>query len=221
MGRTRLSEPTVCTKGKFITLEGGEGAGKSTQVKRLVAMLTAAGKDCLATREPGGAPAAEEIRRLLVEGAVDRWQPMSEVLLHNAARIEHLTATVQPALDAGKIVVSDRFSDSTLAYQGFGHGLDTAAITNLHWLLYKDFKPDLTLALDLPLEESMKRARACNNGEDRYERMGKNFHERLRCGFLEIAEAEPARCVLIDATGDEESVHERIMVALRERLELP
>ena len=210
----------VSTGGKFITLEGGEGTGKSTQIARLASALMAVGINCVQTREPGGAPGAEEIRRLLVEGAVDRWQPMSEVLLHNAARIEHLETTVKPALASGQWVVCDRFFDSTLAYQGYGHGLDTAAIANLHWLLYKDFKPDLTLVLDLRLEEGLKRAAGRAQGEDRYERMGKDFHERLRRGFLEIAEAEPGRCAVVDASGDEETVHERIMAVVRERLPL-
>ena len=220
MGRVRLNVPAIATPGKFITLEGGEGAGKSTQVQRLVATMSAAGLKCIATREPGGAPAAEEIRRLLVEGAVDRWQPMSEVLLHNAARIEHLAATVHPALEGGSWVICDRFFDSTLAYQGYGHGLDTAAIANLHWLLYKDFKPDLTLVLDLDLQEGLKRASGRSGGEDRYERMGKDFHTRLRRGFLEIAEVEPERCAVIDATGSEEAVHERIIATVRDRLKI-
>ncbi len=214
-----MSVPAAAkTVGKFITLEGGEGAGKSTQIARLASALKAVGMDCVQTREPGGAPGAEEIRRLLVEGPVDRWQPMSEVLLHNAARIEHLEATVKPALVAGAWVVCDRFFDSTLAYQGYGHGLDASAIANLHWLLYKDFKPDLTLVLDLELEEGLKRAEGRAGAEDRYERMGKDFHERLRRGFLEIANAEPGRCAVIDADGDEKTVHERIMTVVRERL---
>jgi len=219
-----LNAPAVTSNGKFITLEGGEGAGKSTQIARLAAALKAAGVNCIQTREPGGAPGAEEVRKLLVEGAVDRWQPMSEVLLHNAARIEHVETMVKPALAAGQWVLCDRFADSTLAYQGYGHGLDVAAIANLHWLLYKDFKPDLTLVLDLPLEEGLKRAHARaggqSGGEDRYERMGKDFHERLRRGFLDIAEAEPARCAVIDAGGDEETVHGAIMAVVRERIAL-
>ncbi len=219
-----MNAPAVTSSGKFITLEGGEGAGKSTQIARLAAALKAAGIHHIQTREPGGAPGAEEVRKLLVEGAVDRWQPMSEVLLHNAARIEHLETTVKPALAAGQWVLCDRFADSTLAYQGYGHGLDVSAIANLHWLLYKDFKPDLTLILDLPLEEGLKRAHARlkngADGEDRYERMGKDFHERLRRGFLDIAEAEPARCAVIDASGDEESVHGAIMAVVRERTPL-
>ena len=213
-----MTAPAIAETGKFITFEGGEGTGKSTQLKRLVAALTAMGIRCQATREPGGAPGAEEIRELLVQGAVDRWQPMSEVLLHNAARIEHLSYTVKPALSDGTWVVCDRFFDSTLAYQGYGHGLDTADIANLHWLLYKDFKPDLTLVLDISMEEGLQRAKDRGDGEDRYERMGIDFHERLRQGFLEIAAAEPTRCTVVDASGSEEAVHERVLSAVRERL---
>lgn len=215
-----MSLPAPAQTGKFITFEGGEGVGKSTQLKRLAAALEAAGIRCIATREPGGAPAAEEIRRLLVEGTVERWQPMSEVLLHNAARIEHLKTTVHPALDAGTWVVCDRFTDSTLAYQGFGHGIDTSAIANLHWLLYRDFKPDLTLILDMDLDAGLARAGERADGEDRYERMGHAFHKRLRAGFLEIARVEPERCVVIDAQGDVETVHGRVMAAVSDRLQI-
>ncbi len=217
-----MNVPAPAKAGKFITFEGGEGVGKSTQVKRLAAALEAAGTRCIVTRDPGGAPAAEAIRHLLVKGKTARWQPMSEVLLHNAARIEHLAATVRPALETGTWVVCDRFTDSTLAYQGFGHGLDTAAITNLHWLLYKDFKPDLTLILDLDLDAGLARAgsRANGDGEDRYERMGRAFHERLRQGFLEIAGAEPERCTVVDAAGDVETVHARIMAVVCDRLQI-
>lgn len=213
-----MNVPVAASAGKFITFEGGEGVGKSTQVQRLAAALEAAGTPCVATREPGGAPAAEEIRNLLVQGDTKRWQPMSEVLLHNAARIEHLAATVKPALDAGTWVICDRFTDSTLAYQGYGHGVDASAIANLHWLLYRDFKPDLTLILDMDLDQGLARAGSREDTEDRYERMGREFHERLRKGFLEIAEAEPDRCAVVDAAGDVESVHARIMQVVSERL---
>jgi len=208
----------AASAGKFITFEGGEGVGKSTQVQRIAAALEATGTPCMTTREPGGAPAAEEIRSLLVNGATERWQPMSEVLLHNAARIEHLAATVKPALEAGTWVICDRFTDSTLAYQGYGHGVDASAIANLHWLLYGDFAPDLTLILDMDLDAGLTRAGSRDDTEDRYERMGRPFHERLRQGFLEIAAAEPKRCAVIDAAGDVETVHARVMQVVSERL---
>ena len=172
--------PISRATGTFITLEGGEGVGKSTQTKRLIATLLTAGHECVATREPGGSRASEEIRPLLVEGAADRWQPMTEVLLHNAARIEHLVETIKPTLANGKIVVCDRYLDSTMAYQGYGHQLDTASIANLHWVLYKDFVPDLTLVLDLPPGEGLERARIRSGGKERYESMSKDFHNRKR-----------------------------------------
>ncbi|MDD9877654.1 MAG: dTMP kinase [Magnetovibrio sp.] len=204
--------------GRFITFEGGEGAGKSTQVSRLAAALGSAGKTVVSTREPGGSEAAEEIRRLLVSGAVDRWQPDTEALLHNAARVEHVAGVVRPALGAGKWVISDRFHDSTLAYQGYGHGLDPDRVAALHALIFGDFRPDLTLILDLPVADGLARTQGRDGAEDRYERMSRDFHERLREGFLAIARAEPDRCVVIDATADEDSVHARVLAVVEERL---
>lgn len=210
-------------QGRFITFEGGEGAGKSTQVKRLAARLAAAGVDVLTTREPGGAPGAEEIRKLLVDGAVGRWQAMTEALLHYAARREHLDATVLPALAGGRWVLCDRFADSTMAYQGYGHGLGREAILRLHALVVPDAKPDLTLILDLDVEAGLVRAKGRAGGEDRYERMDRAFHERLRDGFREIAEREPERCAMIDAAADVDTVAARIAetVAARLKVKLP
>ena len=216
-----MNVPVPLASGTFITLEGGEGVGKSTQAKRLIATLSAAGHACVATREPGGSVGSEEIRRLLVDGTVDRWHPMTEALLHNAARVEHLEDTIKPALQSGKIVICDRYFDSTMAYQGYGHGLGAASIANLHWLLYNDFVPDLTLILSLPIDEGLKRAGKRGDGEDRYENMCENFHKRLISGFMEIARAEPDRCAVIDAIGDEDTVHSKIMQELRKRLKLP
>lgn len=205
-------------RGKFITFEGGEGAGKSTQVKRLAEALTQTGIDVLTTREPGGAPGAEEIRRLLVDGATGRWQPMTEALLHYAARREHLDATVIPALIDGRWVISDRFADSTMAYQGYGHGLGREAILRLHDVVGGDVQADLTLILDIDVANGLARARGRAGGEDRYERMEPAFHERLRDGFREIAQREPARCVIVDASGDEDAVHAAVKAVVIERL---
>jgi len=188
-------------RGKFITIEGGEGTGKSTQVRLLAKGLEAAGIDVLVTREPGGAPGAEEIRTLLVTGGTGRWSPMTEALLHYAARREHLDKTVLPALEAGRWVISDRFTDSTMAYQGYGHGLGRETVGTLHRLVVGDFAPDLTLILDMPVELGLSRAGNRAGGEDRYERMDKTFHERLRQGFKEIADRDRRRCVAIMATG--------------------
>lgn len=204
--------------GQFITFEGGEGAGKSTQVRLLADALERAGIEVVSTREPGGSAGAEAIRSLLVTGAVDRWDAHTEALLHTAARRDHLARTVWPALDRGAWVVCDRFADSTLAYQGYGHGLSKDFITGLTRLAVGDFKPDLTFVLDLTVEEGLRRAGGRGGAEDRYERMGTAFHERLRQGFLEIARNEPDRCAVIDASLAPEEVHQMVMRAVKGRL---
>ena len=210
------------SRGKFITLEGGEGTGKSTQARLLAANLERVGLVPVLTREPGGAPGAEEIRRLLVAGEPGRWTAMTEALLHSAARADHLDRLVRPALASGSWVVCDRFTDSTIAYQGFGHGLDPTRIVELNRIVTGDTVPDLTVILDLPVTEGLARAggreRADGSGEDRYERMDFDFHERLREGFLAIARAEPERCVVIDARAPEEEVAAAIAGAVEERL---
>ncbi len=207
--------------GRFITLEGGEGGGKSTQARRLAVMLESEAGEVLLTREPGGSPGAEQIRGLLVDGEVHRWDAITETLLHFAARRDHLVNTVQPALARGAWVISDRFADSTMAYQGFGHGVDRDAIAELYRICVGSLKPDLTLILDLPVEAGLERAAGRGGGEDRYERMDVAFHERLRQGFLEIARREPARCVVIDAARGEDGVHAQIIAAVRDRMALP
>ncbi len=178
-------------RGRFITIEGGEGGGKSTQIKRLARALETAGLAIVTTREPGGAPGAEQIRALLVQGAPDRWDPMTEVLLFAAARREHVARTIEPALTVGRWVISDRFADSTMAYQGYGRGIDRAALEALRRLAVGTLVPDLTLILDLPVETGLARARARAGAEQRFEAMDIAFHERLRQGFLAIAAAEP------------------------------
>ena len=206
------------SKGKFITFEGGEGTGKSTQVEILVEALRKAGHPSIPTREPGGSRGAEEIRTLLVNGETSRWTAMSEALLNYAARADHMDKTIKPALEKGAWVVSDRFSDSTLAYQGYGHGLELYRIKAMHEVTLGAFYPDLTLIFDLPLEIGLARAADRGDGEDRYERMGHDFHERLRKGFLEIAASEKERCVTIDASGDIEQTAGLVKAAVRERL---
>jgi len=202
--------------GRFITLEGGEGGGKSTQRDRLAARLEAAGFPVVATREPGGAPGAEAIRTLLVDGEPGRWDPLTETLLHVAARREHVVRTIAPALAAGRWVVSDRFLDSTMAYQGMGQGVGRGTIERLSALTLGELKPDLTLILDLPPETGLARAAARHGGEDRYERMDLAFHERLRDAFREIAALEPGRCRMIDATQDADAVEGTIWSAVTE-----
>ena len=206
--------------GRFITLEGGEGTGKSTQVRRLAAALEQRGIAVIATREPGGAPGAEEIRKLLVTGAPGRWDVMTETLLAYAARADHVKRTIGPALLAGKWVISDRFSDSTFAYQGVGRGLDRETIRRIDSAVLDDFKPDLTLVLDLDAARGLERARARGTGEDRFENFGADFHERLRQGFLDIARRHPDRCRVIDASGSEDGVAAAILAAVIARFDL-
>jgi dTMP kinase len=198
---------------RFITFEGGEGGGKSTQLKRLAEALRHAGEAVVATREPGGAPGAEEIRRLLVEGEPGRWAPEAEALLHFAARAEHLDKVIRPALARGEWVLSDRFADSTLAYQGYGQGVDRDWLNQLRRRVVGETEPGLTLVLDLPVETGLGRSRE----QQRYERMGHAFHARLRDGFLAIAKAEPARCVVIDASRGLDAVAADVRAAFGRR----
>ena len=201
----------MANPGKFITFEGGEGVGKSTQVKILAKKLNEQGIDVVVTREPGGAPGAEEIRALLVTGGTDKWQPMSEALLHNAARAEHLAITVKPALDAGKWVISDRYADSTIAYQGYGQGIKVETLLELHRLSTGDFWPDLTVILDgHQLHRAQSREMENSSNEDRYERMGDNFHKRLQKSFRDIAEKNEERCALVSADGSIDEVADRV-----------
>ena len=206
---------------RFITLEGGEGAGKSTQARRLATALRGAGLDIIETREPGGSPGAEEIRRLLTAGEPARWSPMAETLLHFAARADHVRRTIRPALAAGRWVCCDRFADSTMAYQGYGHGIDRDFIARLAVAVLGDLRPDLTLIFDLPVEQGLARAAARPGHEDRYEKMDRSFHEALRRGFLDIAGQDPQRCVVIDAGGDEAMTWQQVGAALRDRLGVP
>jgi dTMP kinase len=198
---------------RFITFEGGEGGGKSTQLKRLAEALRAAGEKVVATREPGGAPGAEEIRTLLVEGEPGRWSHDAEALLHFAARAQHLEAVIRPALKALQWVLSDRFADSTLAYQGYGQGADLAWLRELRARVVGETEPGLTLILDLPVETGLARAQS----HQRYERMGTDFHKRLRDGFLAIAKDEPKRCTVIDATRSLDEVAAAVRSAVAQR----
>jgi len=187
-------------------LEGGEGTGKSTQVKRLAAALAAKGLPVLTTREPGGSPGAEQIRALLVEGAPGRWDVLTETLLVYAARADHVGRTIGPALLKDQWVICDRFSDSTYAYQGAGRGLARETIRRIEAVVLDDFKPDLTLVLDLDVETGLKRALGRGGKEHRFEKFDRDFHERLRQAFLEIARRHPDRCILVDAAGSADDV---------------
>ena len=202
-------------RGAFITLEGGEGAGKTTQVKRLAQRLRAGGREVVETREPGGTPAAERVRALLLSDGP--WEPVTQALLHFAARREHVTRLILPSLAAGRIVLSDRFADSTLAYQCFGLGLPRAVWDRLAEVTLEGLRPDLTLVLDLPVERGLERA-ASRGGNNHYEALPPEFHAHVRAGFLAIAAAEPRRCAVVDADADPDTVAARIAAVVAERL---
>lgn len=206
------------SQASFITFEGGDGAGKTTQVAMLRDALAAENHTVVTTREPGGSPGAEAIRALLVSGEIDRWDAITEAMLHFAARRDHVRQLVRPALEKGSWVISDRFADSTIAYQGYGQGADLEALARLQNLALDDFAPDLTLVLDLPVERGLARADARGDAKSRYERMDQAMHERLRQGFLQIAKDAPKRCAVIDADRDADAVHHDVVAAVRARL---
>jgi dTMP kinase len=206
------------TRGRFITFEGGEGAGKSTQVQRLAARLQSQRREVVTTREPGGSPGAESIRDLVLRGDADRWSPVTETLLMYAARRDHIERVIRPALDRGAWVVCDRFADSTRAYQGAAGGTAPGLITALEAYILEDVRPDLTLVFDLPAEVGLARAHARAGAEMRFESKGMAFHERLREGFRAIADAEPGRCALIDATGSMDAVEAAVWATVTGRL---
>lgn len=206
------------TQGRFITFEGGEGTGKSTQVARLVERLRSRDLEVVQTREPGGSQGAEEIRNLALNGDAGRWSPATETLLMFAARSDHLERTIRPALEAGRWVVCDRFADSSRAYQGAGGGTPAELIETLDAAIVGPTQPDMTLVFDLPVEIGLERAFGRGLFETRFESKGLAFHERLRRGFLDIAAAHPERCVVIDADGDQDTVEARVWAAVEARL---
>lgn len=187
-------------------------------MKLLAADLSRAGIAAIATREPGGAPAAELIRELLLKGAPGRWDGINEALLMVAARHAHIADTIRPALARDEWVLCDRFADSTTAYQGHGAGVPLASLAELHRLIAGDFMPDLTLLLDLPVEEGLARAQARHGDETRFERKDIHFHKRVRRGFLAIAKESPRRVVVIDASRPVEDVHRAVLSVVRDRL---
>jgi dTMP kinase len=207
-------------RGKFITFEGGEGAGKTTQLRRLVARLQTAGLKVAATREPGGSPGAEAIRDLVLKGAADRWSPISETLLMYAARRDHIERVIEPALSRGAWVVCDRFADSTRAYQGGPGGAPAGLIAALETHVLQGAPPDLTLVFDLPAETGLARAEARAGAEMRFESKGLAFHRNLRDAFMAIAAAEPERCAVIDGAGDMATIEAAVWQAVSTRLDL-
>lgn len=193
------------TRARFITFEGIDGSGKSTQSRLLYDHLTANGLPAILTREPGGAPGAEDIRRLLVEGDPDRWSPETEILLFTAARRDHLERTIQPALKSGKTVICDRFADSTRVYQGAARGDLRTLVDRLHDAVIR-IEPDLTFIIDMDPDAALARGLARNSGEDRFEDMGAAFQHKLRAGFLALAKDYPSRCHLIDGNRPAEDI---------------
>ncbi len=202
-------------RGFFITLEGGEGAGKSTQARRLAEALRESGREIVLTREPGGTAGAEAIRGLLLDPGTEL-VPLADTLLHFAARADHVARVIAPAVARGAVVICDRFYDSTMAYQGYGMGMDVAGILLLIRLI--DFPPDLTFILDVPESVAKERLAGRGGAVDRYEMMGSDVMGRIAAGFRAIAAAEPERCVVVDASGDADGVAGAIMAVVRGRI---
>ncbi|MFT3998300.1 MAG: dTMP kinase [Asticcacaulis sp.] len=194
-----MADVSAVMTGRFITFEGGEGAGKSTQVRALVSRLRDLGLEVVQTREPGGSSGAEVLRDLLVNGEAGRWSPLSETLMMYAARANHLEQNIRPALARGAWVICDRFSDSTRAYQGAGGGVTPELIEAIDQAVVKDTQPDMVLILDMPVEVGLNRALSRGDGENRFESKGVDFHERLRAGFVKRAATAPEKYHLIDA----------------------
>ena len=213
------------TRASFITFEGGEGSGKSTQALRLADRLRATGRDVLLTREPGGSPFAEKVRALLLDPSSPEHSALSEALLFYAARADHLDKTIRPALTAGRWVVCDRFSDSTRVYQGVAGGMSPAAIDALEEMIVGATKPDLTVILDLPAEQGLARAtqrrlagELAQQKPDTYEKRDLAFHESLRAGYAAIARREPERCVLMDGSSPPEAIAAAVWALVEQRL---
>ena len=204
--------------GQFITFEGGEGSGKTTQAKLLADALERVGVETILTREPGGTFGAESIRKLVLEGTDDRWSGMTELLLMYAARLDHVEKLIKPALERDAWVISDRFSDSSLAYQGYARDLGADRVRTVHDVVMEGFNPDLTLVFDMDVYLSLKRVetRAAQDDEvlTRFDKAGQSFHTTIRGAFLDIAKKEPGRVKVVDADGSRSAVHARILNAL-------
>ena len=203
--------------GLFITFEGIDGSGKSTQARLLAEALRGNGHEVVLTREPGGSPGAEEIRRLVLEGEPERWSPETEILLFTAARRDHREKTIQPALAAGRVVVCDRFADSTRVYQGITRGDLRATVDRLHELMI-GIEPDLTFIIDMDPATGLSRALGRKGPEERFEGFGEGMQARMRRGFLELAAEFPDRCVVIDGNRPPEAVAADVLAAARARL---
>ena len=205
------------TSGLFISFEGIDGSGKSTQAELLAERLRRAGFDVVRTREPGGSTGAEEIRALVLQGDPDRWSAETEILLFTAARRDHMEKTIQPALDAGKVVICDRFADSTRMYQGISRGDLRPVVDQLHSLMIKR-EPDLTFIIDMDPAKGLSRALSRQTADERFEGFGEDLQQKMRAGFLELAKEFPERCVVIDGDRDMNTVAQEIEKLAKARL---
>jgi dTMP kinase len=206
----------MAQRGRFVTFEGGEGAGKSTQLRLLTTRLLEAGRDVRVTREPGGSPGAEDIRKLLVEGEPERWTPLAETLLFLAARADHVARIIEPALAGGAWVLCDRFADSTVVYQGAGRGLGIERVRSLQRQVGA-VRPDLTFILDIDPRDGLMRTHKRGAAENRFEKFDAGFHDRLRESFLQIAREEPDRCIVVNAARAQDVVASEIWSQLEAR----
>jgi len=204
-------------KGKFITLEGGEGAGKTTQAKLLVEVLNAAEIETVLTREPGGTFGAEAIRKLVLDGTKDRWSGMTELLLMYAARVDHVEKVIRPALSRGAWVISDRFADSSVAYQGYARGVDLKRVKGVHQAVMGEFGPDLTILFDIDPVIAMKRVETRGEDISRFDAESIEFHNTLRSAFLDIAKENPDRFFTLDAGEKRQGVHTRMIYAVTQK----
>jgi len=206
----------MAQRGRFISFEGGEGAGKSTQLRLLSTRLEESGREVRVTREPGGSPGAEDIRKLLVEGEPERWTPLAETLLFLAARADHVTRIIEPALAGGAWVLCDRFADSTVVYQGAGRGLGVERVRSLQRQVGA-LSPDLTFILDIDPFDGLRRTHKRGAAENRFERFDAGFHARLREAFLQIAREETQRCIVVDAARAQDIVAEELWSHVKAR----
>lgn len=211
---------TAMQANQMIVVDGVDGSGKGVQTRRLLQSFSAARLPAILTREPGGSPAAEEIRQLLVTGEPEKWDSMTELLLMYAARRAHLRDTVWPALERGQWVISDRYADSSRAFQGIAGNLGLSTVENVHRLAVGDFEPALVLIIDVPESVALERAQARGDGEDRFERKGANYHKRVRDAFLQIAAADSSRYRVIDGNQSIDSVNQAIIEQVNRRFDL-
>lgn len=204
----------MAQRGKFITLEGGEGAGKTTQGERLISALEAAGIETVLTREPGGTFGAEAIRDLVLSGTKERWSGMTELLLMYAARLDHVEKLIRPALNRGAWVISDRFADSSMAYQGYARELGPESVAAVHNAVMGDFEPDLTILFDIDPILTMKRVETRGEDLSRFDSETIEFHKTIKSAFLDIAAANKDRFFTLDASASRDAVHQRILYAV-------